>query len=77
MLQALPHNHPALALADTAQPRHSGYNTHGPAANTDAPEQKDPQSKALTQIHIFIGTHKDKDMHARAYRVTGTSACTR
>lgn len=38
----------------------------------DSPKQKNPQTQSFAQIHIFIRTHRDKDMQARAYRVTGT-----
>lgn len=35
-----PHNHPTLALADTAQPRRYGYNTHILGQCKDVPKQK-------------------------------------
>lgn len=75
-----PHNHPTSALADTAQPRRYGYNTHilGQCKKKKTFLNRRPTqftaSRTNPHTHIFIQTHRNKDMQTQAYTVT--DACT-
>lgn len=59
-----PHNHPASALADTAQPRRYGYNTHILGQCKDVPKQKTYTVHSglckSTYPHIYPDTQRQR-----------------
>lgn len=68
-----PRNHPTLALADTAQPRRYGYNTHILGQCKDVPKQKTYTVQSSTYFSRHTKTCKHGHIewwiliHARMY----------